>query len=99
MALARPSDISLGEVTRVLTLQGGYNTNAVLIGCALLGLAAGVVGVLALLRKRSLVADAIGHATLPGIAAAFLIAVWLGASGRSLPMLLLGAAISGALLK
>lgn len=97
MALARPSDISLGEVTRVLTLQGGYNTNAVLIGCALLGLAAGVVGVLALLRKRSLVADAIGHATLPGIAAAFLIAVWLGASGRSFPMLLLGAAISGAL--
>ena len=96
MALARPSDISPSEVARVLTFQGGYNTNAVLLGCALLGLAAGVVGVLALLRKRSLVADAIGHATLPGIAAAFLAAASLGASGRSLPVLLLGAAIAGA---
>jgi len=87
----------MSEVLEVLSFQGGYNTNAVLAGSALLGLAAGLVGVFALLRKRSLVADAIGHATLPGIVIAFLVAVSFGASGRSLPVLLLGAAVSGAL--
>lgn len=97
MALARPETLSIGDALEVLTFQGGYNTNAVLAGSAMLGLAAGVVGVFALLRKRSLVADAIGHATLPGIVIAFLVAVSLGTSGRSLPVLLLGAAVSGAL--
>ncbi len=85
----------LRDAFEVLTLQAGYNTNAVLAGSAMLGLAAGVVGVLALLRKRSLVADAIGHATLPGVVLAFLVAVALGGTGRSLPVLLLGAAASG----
>ncbi|MGD1914919.1 MAG: iron chelate uptake ABC transporter family permease subunit [Phycisphaerales bacterium] len=83
------------EAVEVLTFQAGYNTNAVLAGSAMRGLAAGVVGVLALLRRRSLVADAIGHATLPGVVAAFLVAVALGGTGRSLPVLLLGAAING----
>lgn len=97
MALARSESLTIGEVLEVLSFHGGYNTNAVLAGSAMLGLAAGVVGVFALLRKRSLVADAIGHATLPGIVVAFLIAASFGASGRSLPVLLLGAAASGAL--
>lgn len=97
MALARSESLTIGEVLEVLSFHGGYNTNAVLAGSAMLGLAAGVVGVFALLRKRSLVADAIGHATLPGIVIAFLIAASFGASGRSLPVLLLGAAVSGAL--
>jgi manganese/zinc/iron transport system permease protein len=97
VALARPESLSVGQVVEVLTFQAGYNTNAVLAGSAMLGLSAGVVGVFALLRKRSLVADAIGHATLPGIVIAFLVAVALGGSGRSLPVLLLGAAASGAL--
>ncbi len=97
MALARPEALTARDVVEVLSFQGGYNTNAVLVGAALLGLSAGVVGVFALLRKRSLVADAIGHATLPGIVTAFLFAVSLGGGGRSLPVLLLGAAASGAL--
>ncbi|UYV13126.1 MAG: metal ABC transporter permease [Phycisphaera sp.] len=97
MALARPETLSIGEVLEVLSFHGGYNTNAVLAGSAMLGLAAGVVGVFALLRRRSLVADAIGHATLPGIVIAFLVAASMGASGRSLPVLLLGAAVSGVL--
>ncbi|MFI4916855.1 MAG: metal ABC transporter permease [Phycisphaerales bacterium JB060] len=97
MALARPDSLSLSQILEVLSFQGGYNTNAVIIGSAFFGLAAGVVGVLALLRKRSLVADAIGHATLPGIVIAFLAAAALGGSGRSLPVLLLGAGVSGAL--
>lgn len=97
MALAPNNQPTLQEVFGILTFQGGYNTNAVLAGATMLGLAAGVVGVFALLRRRSLVADAIGHATLPGLVLAFLAAVALGASGRSMPVLLLGAATSGAL--
>ena len=46
-------------------------------------------------RKRALVGDAISHATLPGVAAVFLVATALGWNAKSLPILLLGAAISG----
>lgn len=87
----------LREVIDTLLLRSGFNTNLVIIGTALLGLAAGVVGVLALLRKRSLTTDALSHATLPGITSAFLAAGWLGLDGRSLPILLLGATITGVL--
>lgn len=66
-------------------------------GTTLLGLAAGVIGSFTLLRKRALMGDALSHATLPGIALAFIVATWLGLEGKSLPILLLGAAISGTL--
>ncbi len=85
------------EVVDVLTFDGGYNTAVVVAGTTLLGVAAGVVGVFALLRKRSLMADALSHATLPGICLAFLAATMLGVSGRSLWVLLLGATITGVL--
>jgi manganese/zinc/iron transport system permease protein len=39
--------------------------------------------------------DALSHATLPGITLAFLAAGWLGLEGRSLPVLLLGATVTG----
>ena len=84
------------KVWETLSLQGGHNTNVVIIGTTLLGFAAGIIGVFALLRKRSLVTDALSHATLPGIGLAFLAAGALGATGRSLPVLLLGAAATGA---
>ncbi|MGP1345063.1 MAG: metal ABC transporter permease [Phycisphaerales bacterium] len=87
----------LGEVVEVLSFRGGYNTNVVIAGTALLGIAAGVVGVFALLRKRALVTDAVSHATLPGICGAFLLAGALGLDARSLPLLLLGAALAGVL--
>lgn len=86
---------SLSQVVETLTLQAGFNTNMVIAGTTLLGLAAGVIGVFALLRKRSLMTDALSHATLPGIALAFLAAAWLGFEGRTLPVLLLGATITG----
>lgn len=79
----------------MLTLRGGFNTNLVIASTSLLGLAAGVVGVFALLRKRALMTDALSHATLPGIVLAFLIAGAFGADGRSLPVLLLGATATG----
>lgn len=87
--------INLNEILDTLTLQGGFNTNAVILGTTLLGIAAGVIGSFALLRKRSLTADALSHATLPGIAGSFLIATSLGYSGRSMPLLMFGAAITG----
>lgn len=75
----------------------GHNTLVVLGGATALGLAAGMVGCFMVLRRRALVSDALSHATLPGIVAAFLAGLALGVEGRSLPLLLTGAAASGAL--
>jgi len=74
-----------------------YNTRLVLLGCAILGSACGLVGVFLLLRKRSLIADAICHASLPGIAIGFFASLALGGQGRQPLVLLVGAAISGIL--
>jgi manganese/zinc/iron transport system permease protein len=79
---------------RVLTLQD-YNTRIVVIGTICLGIAAGLIGSFTLLRKRALLGDALAHATLPGIAIAFVLATILGWNAKSLPLLLLGAAASG----
>lgn len=77
-----------------LTFQAGYNTTIVTIGAILLGWAGGMVGTFLLLRRRSLVSDALSHATLPGVGIAFLVMASLGGTGRFLPGLLLGAALS-----
>ena len=79
-----------------LLLGLGYNATLVTLGAALLGMAAGVSGTFLFLRKRALVSDAISHATLPGVAFAFMAMVALGAEGRNLAGLLGGAAISAA---
>lgn len=60
-----------------------------------LGAASGVVGTFLLLRKRALTADALSHATLPGIAIAFMVVVAFGGSGKSMLGLLLGAFVFG----
>ncbi len=80
-----------------LTLSAGYNTALVCAGAALLGAASGAIGVFVLLRKRTLISDAVSHATLPGVALAFIIAQVYFGSGRSLPVLLSGAALSAGL--
>lgn len=77
-----------------LTLQLGHNATLVALGSAALGLAAGTVGAFLYLRKRSLVSDAVSHATLPGLALAFLVMVTLGGDGRWLPGLMAGSALS-----
>ncbi|MEN0021234.1 MAG: iron chelate uptake ABC transporter family permease subunit, partial [Planctomycetota bacterium] len=87
----------LADFVEAMTFRSGYNTSLVVAGTALFGFAAGIVGVFALLRRRSLVADAISHAALPGIALAFLVAAWLGFEGRSFGVLLIGAAATGIL--
>jgi manganese/zinc/iron transport system permease protein len=81
---------------RIFQLQD-YNTRIVILGTMLLGMACGLVGSFTLLRRRALIGDALSHATLPGIGLAFLIAPSLGLDGKSLPVLLPGAAISGGL--
>ncbi len=69
-----------------------YNTLVVVAGTTLLGIAAGVVGTFAYLRKRAMMGDALSHATLPGVAAVFLLT-----GEKSLAALLLGAAVTSTL--
>ena len=85
------------ELYAVLTFQGGYNTSIVLAGVMALGIGGGVIGVFTFLRKRALISDAISHATLPGIAIAFLIGIALGGTGRNLALLMAGTATTGVL--
>lgn len=62
----------------------------VAVGAALLGSVSGALGTYAVLRRQSLLGDAISHAALPGIAIAFLL------TGSKAPLILvLGAAIAG----
>lgn len=53
--------------------MGDYTLRTVAAGSAVLGLVSGVLGSFALLRKQSLLGDALAHAALPGIAVAFLV--------------------------
>lgn len=82
------------EIIAVATLQR-YNTRLIVLSTAALGLAAGLIGSFLLLRKRSLMGDALSHACLPGIGLAFMALVALDADGKHLPGLLLGATITG----
>lgn len=73
-----------------------HNTRVVVVGTAILGIAAGVVGAFTLLRKRALLGDALSHAMLPGIGVAFVLGSFLfPGSSKSLPLLLGGAVVSG----
>ena len=85
------------DVRRVVLLKD-YNTRVVLLGSTLLGIGAGVVGTFMLLRRRALVGDVVSHASLPGIAVAFIVleVLWPG-HGKSLPGLLTGAVVAGLL--
>ncbi|MEM9783865.1 MAG: metal ABC transporter permease [Pseudomonadota bacterium] len=89
--------MSIDRFMTALFLQGGYNVTLVVIGAALLGAAAGASGAFVFLRRRALVSDAISHATLPGIAIAFLVMLAAGGDGRWLPGLIAGAAVSAAI--
>ncbi|HLT34216.1 MAG TPA: metal ABC transporter permease [Aquaticitalea sp.] len=69
-----------------------YTLRTITLGTAILGAVTGMLGSFAVLRKQSLLGDAISHAALPGIAIAFLIT---GAKDSN--TLLVGALISGLL--
>ncbi len=85
------------QVVETLSFQAGFNTTVVVTGTTLLGVAAGIIGVFALLRKRALMSDAVSHATLPGVCLAFVLASLAGVDGRTLPILLVGASVTGVL--
>ncbi len=50
-----------------------YTLRTVTLGAGLVGLLSGVLGAYAVLRRQSLLGDAISHATLPGVVLAFLL--------------------------
>ena len=70
------------------TLQS-YTTQMVLLGTALLGLASGIAGTFAVLRKESLIGDGLSHAALPGVVIAFLLT-----GIKDIEVLIAGAALS-----
>jgi len=84
----------LSDIWNVLILRD-YNTRLVVICTILLGCACGLMGGFLLLRKRSLMGDTLSHATLPGVGLSFMLLVALGGDGKSLPILLAGAGITG----
>jgi len=49
-----------------------HTLRTVAMGAGIIGITAGVLGVFAVLRRQSLLGDAISHAALPGVALAFL---------------------------
>lgn len=67
-----------------------YTLRTITLGTAILGAVTGMLGSFAVLRKQSLLGDAISHAALPGIALAFLIT-----GAKDTNTLLLGALVSG----
>lgn len=79
-----------------LELVADHTVRTVGAGALLMGLTSGVLGTYALLRRQSLLGDAMSHAALPGLALAFLLT-----QSKEPALLLLGAAAAawlGALL-
>ena len=69
-----------------------YTIRTVALGAAVLGIVAGALGTFALLRRQSLLGDAMSHAALPGVLIAFML------TGSKAPLVLvLGAAVAGVL--
>ena len=67
-----------------------YSFIVVAIGTMLLAMATGIVGTISILKGQSLIGDAVGHASLPGIILAFMI------SGRKSSLILIfGAIVAG----
>ncbi len=86
----KPKTIDITEyITLVFT---DYTLRTITLGTAILGAVTGMLGSFAVLRKQSLLGDAISHAALPGIAIAFMLT-----DTKDSNVLLLGALISGLL--
>ncbi|MBU1674632.1 metal ABC transporter permease, partial [bacterium] len=58
-------------MTWLTDLVTDYTLRTVALGSAALGLVAGALGAFAVLRRQSLLGDAVSHAALPGIVAEF----------------------------
>lgn len=84
----RLKTIELKEYIELLFTD--YTLRTITLGTAILGAVTGMLGSFAVLRKQSLLGDAISHAALPGIAIAFLIT-----GAKDTNTLLFGALVSG----
>ncbi|GEL18021.1 metal ABC transporter permease [Pseudonocardia asaccharolytica] len=78
----------MGELSTLLRLP--YTDTVVVVGAVVLGVTSGVLGAFTVLRRRSMVGDAVAHSTLPGVCLAFLVA-----GVKDVPSLLVGAAAAG----
>jgi len=79
------------QIARFFSFQDA-NVRYVLFGSVILSAAAAVLGSFAVLRKRSLLGDALAHAALPGVCVAFMLT-----GTKSILPLLIGATVSGVL--
>src|SRR5687768_5284266 len=68
------------------------STDCVVWAAIMLGVTCGVLGCFIVLRRQSLLGDAIGHSVLPGVCVGFLVAGY-----KSTPALLIGALVAGLL--
>jgi manganese/zinc/iron transport system permease protein len=74
----------------VAELFSDYTLRTVALGAAILGAVSGILGSFAVLRKQSLLGDAVSHAALPGIVGAFML------TGSKAPLVLIvGAGVAG----
>jgi len=75
-----------------------YTIRIVSLGAVIVGAVSGALGCFAFLRRQSLVGDVVAHSSLAGITIAFLLSyIFTGSGTKQMPILLLGAAISGIL--
>ena len=79
---------SVGQLLHDLVFD--YTLRTVALGSAALGLVSGALGCFAVLRRQSLLGDAVSHAALPGIVLAFLLT-----GSKSSLVLVVGAALAG----
>ena len=79
------------DITTIIqNLFFDYTLRTVAMGTAIIGIVSGALGSFALLRKQSLLGDAISHAALPGVVIAFMIT-----RSKASLVLIIGAAIAG----
>ena len=80
--------MNLYDVTLAPFVEFGFMRRA-LVGCLALALGCGPIGTILVIRRMSLMGDALSHAVLPGAALGFIIA------GLSLPAMSLGGVLAG----
>ncbi len=96
-SVSHPEDnMSWGEIFELVFFLD-LMTRWVILSTTFLGFAAGLIGSFLLLRKRSLMGDALSHAMLPGVPIAFIVMVAMGGDGKWMPGLMLGVTVFGLL--